>query len=161
MSNDGFFGMMKFDGKEALYRVGATQTVALVKAALVKAIQLKAGDNPQLQMLSLVLDSEIGETIIGLLLGYSLPFTPGIKEDARIQKLCEEIRVNSFATGGNALVDLVADQLKPILANALANIPAEEESVETGLRVVHSETNSEQVEEEAPVAKKRTSAAHR
>ena len=133
---------IKSDAVEAAYRVGATQTVNGVRAAMVKALQAKGGDSQQVLMLTTVLDSEVGQALISTLLGHALPHVPGIKDNRHVPKISEEMRVNGYTGAGNLIADVIMDQLKPILANALSAIPDDET---TNLRVSeHKDEHSEE-----------------
>jgi len=91
---------LKGDAKEAAYRVAGTQITNGVKLGVVKLFESKGGKSEHMVMLKEVLDSEVGDSLIALLLGYGLNYAPGLKDDPRIQKLSEEFRINGMAVAG-------------------------------------------------------------
>jgi hypothetical protein len=87
---------LKGDAKEAAYRVAGTQITNGVKLGVVKLFESKGGKSEHMVMLKEVLDSEVGDSLIALLLGYGLNYAPVFKDDPRIQKLSEEFRINGM-----------------------------------------------------------------
>jgi hypothetical protein len=146
--------MVKGDAKEAAYRVAGTQITNGVKVGVVKLFESKGGKSEHMTMLKEVLDSEVGDSLIALLLGFGLNYAPGLKDDPRIQKLSEEFRINGMAVAGNAIVGAAMESFLPVLTGALQALPAEEASKP---RIVES---SEEEEEEvvAPPARRSKSA---
>eukprot|EP00697_Spironema_sp_BW2_P001901 gnl/Spiro4/12551_TR6641_c0_g1_i1.p1 gnl/Spiro4/12551_TR6641_c0_g1~~gnl/Spiro4/12551_TR6641_c0_g1_i1.p1 ORF type:complete len:368 (-),score=-0.65 gnl/Spiro4/12551_TR6641_c0_g1_i1:707-1810(-) len=134
---------LKGDAKEAAYRVAGTQITNGVKLGVVKLFESKGGTSEHMKMLTEVLDSEVGDSLIALLLGYGLNYAPGLKEDPRIQKLSEEFRINGMAVAGNAIVGAAMESFLPVLTGALSALPVEETS-----KPRISESSEEEEEEE-------------
>lgn len=146
---------LKSDAKEAGYRVASTQIVNGVKAGLVKLFESKGAGSEKMEMLKSLLDSEMGESIVALLLGYGLNYAPGLKDDPRVQKLSEEFRVKGMEVAGNAVVGMAMESFLPVLTKALEALPEEKSQ----LRLADSSSPSssseeEQEEEEVKPAKK-------
>lgn len=140
--------MLKSDGTEAAYRVGATQITKAVKAALLKVFEAKGGDSGQMEMFKMLLDSEVGDALVSVLLGHVLPRVPGAGTDRRVEKLAVEMRTNGMAIGGNLLADMAMGSILPVLTEALKNLPEETDS---NVRVSHEEEEDD--EDAAPVKK--------
>lgn len=138
---------LRTDAREAAYRVAGTQITSGVKAALVKLISSKGGGSEQVEMLKMLLDTEMGDSIISLMLGYGLNYAPGLKDDPRVQKLSEEFRVNGMSVAGNAVIGAAMESFLPVLTNALAALPAEG----SAFRVKDADDSESEEEEEAPV----------
>lgn len=134
---------IKGDAKEAAYRVAGTQITNGVKLGVIKLFESKGGKSEHMVMLKEVLDSEVGDSLIALILGYGLNYAPGLKDDPRIQKLSVEFRVNGMAVAGNAIVGAAMESFLPVLTGALSALPAEETS-----RPRITESSEEQEEEE-------------
>ncbi len=120
--------VLKGDAKEAAYRVAGTQITNGVKLGVVKLFEKKGGSSDQMDMLRGLLDSEVGDSIIALILGYGLTYAPGLKDDPRVQKLSAEFRVNGMAVAGNAVMGAAMESILPVLSSALQALPAEETS---------------------------------
>lgn len=159
-TKDKFFDMVKKDGINAGYRVVSTQIVKGMKGAILKLLESRGTDGGKLQMFSEMLDTEIGEAVISMMLGFGMNYAPVISEDPRVQKLAEEFRTNGMATAGNAVVGVAMESFLPVIQNALKALPAvEEEKTETKARV-HApsapDTDDEEEEEEKEVVKGKT-----
>lgn len=139
---------LKDDAKEAAYRVAGTQITNGVKAALVKVFDGRGGKSEQMEMFKALLDSEVGDSLISLILGFGLNYAPKLKDDPRVQKLSEEFRINGMSVAGNAIVGAAMDTLLPVLNSALQSLPEEENS---NARITEA---SEEEEEEETAAKK-------
>lgn len=136
--------MMKADTKEAAYRVVSTQITTGAKAGLIKLFQSKGGDSAQMAILQGLLDSEMGESIIALMIGYGLNYAPGFKDKPQVIKLAEEFRVRGMTTAGNAVMEMAMGSLLPVLTTALNALPEETSNV----RVVGAHSEQEEEEEE-------------
>ena len=123
------FGMMKADSKEAAYRVAGTQITKGVKAGLVKLFETRGGKSDQIEMFKMLLDTEVGDSMIALILGYGLNYAPGIKDDPRVQKLSEEFRVQGMTVAGNMVMGMAMETFLPVLTNALSSLPEETSQV--------------------------------
>lgn len=140
--------VLKADGKEAAYRVAGTQITNGVKAGIVKLIESKGGKSDQVQMLKDLLDTEVGGSVVALILGFGLQYAPGLKDDPRIQKLSEEFRVHGMSIAGNAVITQAAESFLPVLTSALKALPEVEAS---GARLAEEEEEEE--EDVAPPVK--------
>lgn len=123
MNKPSFTETLKSNATEAAYRVGATQATKAVKTALINVMRNKGSNEGMILSLQNFLDSEFGEALIGLCLGLALQNLPHFNEDARVQKLAEEMRVGGMATAGNAVIGEAVGHLLPALSSVLESLP--------------------------------------
>ncbi len=128
-SSDGLLDILKKDFHEAKYRVAADQLTHGVKEAMLLAVKGKGGTESQLEGVSMLLDSEIGDSGISLLLGLAIMYAPMISDDPRAQKLAESFRRNGMTTAGNLVLSTAMTTLLPLVQSVLAKMPADEEQV--------------------------------
>ncbi len=128
-SGDGILEILKKDFHESKYRVAADQLTHGVKEAMLLAVKGKGGTESQLEGVSMLLDSEIGDSGISLLLGIAIMYAPMISDDPRAQKLAESFRRNGMTTAGNLVVSTAMSTLLPLVQSVLAKMPADEEQV--------------------------------
>lgn len=115
--------MMKNDMVDAGYRVAGHQMTKGVKAGLLKLFKDKGADDSKLRIVEELLDSEVGSSMIALMLGYGLAYIPNISEDPRIQKLSKEFRVGGMSTAGNMIMDTAIEYLAPAVLGAVDKLP--------------------------------------
>lgn len=121
--NKKFTTMMKNDMVDAGYRVAGHQMTKGVKAGLLKLFKDKGADDSKLRIVEELLDSEVGSSMIALMLGYGLAYIPNISEDPRIQKLSKEFRVGGMSTAGNMIMDTAIEYLAPAVLGAVDKLP--------------------------------------
>jgi hypothetical protein len=146
-----FMDMIKSDATNAAYRVAATQMTNGTKAALLKLMETKGVASEKIAVASELLDTEMGASLVALLLGFGLNYAPVISEDPRVERLAGEFRVHGMATAGNAVVGVALEHIMPVVQSAIASLPAvtEETTTTTKARVTDSlPASSEQEEEE-------------
>lgn len=119
------FDTIKKDGEKAAYRVASKQIVTGMKAAIVKSMQSKGTDDGTLALIASMLDTEIGEALIQMILGFGLPHVPKIGEDKRVVKLSEEFRVSGMSTVGNVVISEAITHFLPAITSALSALPEE------------------------------------
>ncbi len=147
-----FLQMSKSDGEKAAYRVASNQIVKGTKAALITILN-KQGGGDYTQALTDIMETEAGNAIVSLLIGYSLTYAPKISEDARFQKLSEEFRVNGMATAGNAVIGVAMEELLPVITSAMELLPPEEK-VRVAELNEHSNVNIADVDSKVKVSTK-------
>lgn len=141
--------MVKSDTKEAAYRVAGTQITNGAKAALIKLFESRGGSSEQMTVFRSLLDSEMGESIIAMMLGVGLKYAPMVKDDQRVQKLAEEFRVQGMTTAGNAVMEMAMGSILPVLTTALNSLPEETNAIRVG-------EEEEEEEKSLPAAKSAT-----
>jgi hypothetical protein len=103
-----------------------------------------------------MLDTEYGEAIISILLGLGGHYAPmDFMKDPRIQRVCDELRIQAMAGAGNKVVNELMEILMPVLLSALTNLP--EASAGTNARIATSHSSEEYVEETIPAKGKTAS----
>lgn len=157
-----FVDMIKSDATNAAYRVAGTQITNGMKAAILKLLESRGADGGKLQMISEMLDTEVGSAVVALMVGFGLNYAPVIGEDPRVQKLATEFRTHGMATAGNAVVEVAMGSFLPVIQDALKALPAiTEEKETTKSRVVENLPASSELdeEEEEETSKPKTVAA--
>lgn len=108
----------KSDGKKAAKRSTCRKLVTVSKKGIVKLLadeDMPAGKRKQLVQ---VLDSEVGELLVGAMLGTFLPLVPKFADKQFVHDLAEEFRVEALSRGIDSLVGY-AEALVPELAKVL------------------------------------------
>lgn len=118
-----FMDRFKEESTDAAYRVGATQVGKAVKAGLVLALEKKGMGNDKVSAIKDLLESEIGTAIVQVLLGYGLPYVPGVSNDPRGARLAKEFRVDGTAVAGNLVVGTAMEYLLPVIQDAMKSLP--------------------------------------
>lgn len=143
----------KSDLTEASYRVASNQMVKGTKGAILKVMEKNGQGSDRVQALSDMLDTQIGESLVGMLLGIALPHVPMLSEDARLQKLSKEFRISAMSGVGNQAVDMVMEHLLPVVTSAISSLPSATSNVRIseGTKTTKEEaTPEEEVKAEAP-----------
>jgi hypothetical protein len=129
--------MLKSDMADAGFRVASTQLTSAVKAGIMLMLKDKGMDNDKLTAFKSMLDTDVGDAVISVLLGYGLTYAPGVKDITTIDidRLAKEFRVNGMATGGNLVVGAAMEYILPAITNTLKNLPALPEKTAAKKRV--------------------------
>lgn len=124
---------IKSDAYEAAYIVAGTQITNAVKAAVMKMVEGQLRNqygkkqskiNQGLEGFKAFLDTPFGNAVIQSALGYALEITPKLKDDVRVQKLAQGMRVQGFVVAGNAAVDALMVYVGPAVMGALSSLPS-------------------------------------
>lgn len=116
-----FKEMVLSDAEKAAYRVGARNTVKLGQTAITKALEAQGGDKAA--ALGAMLHTEVGASVVSGVMGALLTSLPQFQNDARVQKLAEELRVNGMATLGNTVVDQLTEMVAPAMSAMIQSLP--------------------------------------
>jgi hypothetical protein len=128
MSDNKIVEMLKNDMTDAAYRVASTQMTNGVRKGLVALLKDKGMDGDKLSVVTELLDSEAGASLIHLLFGFGLTYVPHYQNDPRVTRLAEEFRIAGMTTAGNAVIGTAMEYLLPALQDALKALPAVEET---------------------------------
>lgn len=120
-----FMEMVKGDGTDAAYRVGAKQMTKAVKVAASNMLKSRGMKKSQINAIGEFMETEFGEALISMALGTGLNYVPGISADPRAQKLAKEFRVEGMATAGNLVTTAAMDYLLPAMAGVIQQLPEE------------------------------------
>ena len=157
MSKPSFTEIMKSNAASAAYRVAATQSVNVIKSAILTVMRNKGADGGSVQAFSAFLDTEYGSAMIGFAVGSGLRYIPQLGDDPRIVRLAEELSIGGMATFGNAVVGEAMQHVLPALTEILKSLPKEEEA--SNVRIIESASTKkleEALEEEETEAKEET-----
>lgn len=135
-----FLDMVKTDAKDAGYRIAATQISKGARSAILTLLEKQGGSSDGLKALGEMLDTEYGAAIISMAIGLGGTYLPvEAMKDARVQRVCEELRVNAMAGAGNKVVNELMEILMPVLMGALANLPEEKVAARIATSSSHQE----------------------
>ncbi len=121
-ANSTFWGMTKSDASKASYRIASKQITKGAKALILSLVK-KQNQNANMKLISDFLDSEYGSSIISMLIGYGLTYTPAIQNNIKAEKLAKEFRVNGMATAGNAAFQSIIENILPVINDAMKTLP--------------------------------------
>ncbi|HUU88140.1 MAG TPA: hypothetical protein VMX17_10360, partial [Candidatus Glassbacteria bacterium] len=131
--------LLKKDGKDAQYRLVRSQLLNGAKALVLAIVSKDQETNPYMESVAQVMDTKAGEAFLSSLVGMGLTFAPGeFMQDARIQLLAEEFRVNGLHKAEDAIMSSIMSALTPTIMQTISN----------------SLESLPDVEEEAPLLKK-------
>lgn len=156
----------KVDSVSAGYRAGGRKLTEFAQKGLIALMKSTGAKRKDINAMLLVAETTIGRALIGQLLGQGLTRFPGLQDNPKIQRLAEELRIESIANGMEMTFDALVSKLAPRLLGPLEQIMSElpdpEVKVESKdkkqVRVVplHQEEQHEEEEEETQhVAAKR------
>ncbi len=143
-----FISQTKSDATKAAYRIASNQITKGAKAVILSMIQ-KQNQNANINLVSKFLDTEYGNAIMSMLLGYGLTYIPQMQNNKTAQTLATEFRVNGMATAGNAIFQQVVEQLVPIINDAMKTLPDTVAEISKQDEVVEQEIevdNEEQIQ---------------
>ena len=119
----GILNNLKNDASDASYRIAADKMSKGIKKAIVKALKDKNIDENRVKEISSVLETEVGDALVSLILGYGLTSIPNLKNDKRAVKLSKKFRENGMFVGGNYVMDILFQYFLVPANNILENIP--------------------------------------
>jgi len=102
----------KSEFTSAGYRVAANQVSKAVKRSILLLMQNKGMEDSKLKHLEDVLESEIGNALISVSIGYILSMDK-FKDNDRTNKIAKEFRVEGMTTAGDVIVDSVVNYILP------------------------------------------------
>jgi hypothetical protein len=121
---------LKQDVKDAGTRVASRQITSTLKGALVGVMKSNGMRRPQVKAFSEFLETDMGESVINLMLGWGLTYAPMISNDSRVQALAEEMRVDGMSIAGNVIVDSIMENVLPTLMSNIEMLDAPKARVE-------------------------------
>lgn len=141
--------MLKSNFDDAKYRVAGTQLTKIVKGGILQAMQKKGHDNGHVAAIAAFLDTEFGDALVAGLLGFGLNYVPKFGEDPRVMRLADELRTNSMAVAGNAIIGEAVEHILPAITQVLNQLPSTNNSAvveTTNLRVEAPQKTSQLAE---------------
>ncbi len=135
----------KSDAGDAGYRIAAKQISKGTKAAIITLMKAKGAKRTWIKAASEMMDTEGGLAVVSVVLGWSLKFVPGLKDDPRAVALAKEFRVEGMAHGGNLLADQAMEYFLPLIMQ-IKNLP---EPPKVRIEVESEDTEEVEVEAQA------------
>lgn len=130
-------------GEKAAYRTAGRKITKEASKALLKVIKSKGTEEGVIKVMSSVLDSELGEALIGGALGIALLNIPKINKDIRVQRIAEEFQIESSSVVIDLLIGELLGFITPILETTIKSLPEES----SNLRVISCLDNNSEEEE--------------
>lgn len=112
-NNMSIVDQFKTDSVSAAYRVGGRKLTAVAQKGLLAVMKSQGMKRKELNAMVTVAETEFGRAAIGQILGQALIRVPGLKEDKRVQRLAEELRVESIANGMEFTLDSLVGNFLP------------------------------------------------
>jgi hypothetical protein len=136
--------IMKDRFEKAAYRSASRQMVNGISKAIVLAAEKKGMDSFTTAAVGNFFETELGEALIGAILGVGIPYIPKINKDKRALKLAEEFQIESISTVTDTVLDEVFTYVLPVMKEVLNNLPAhvEEENEEEESVVSYSSSTA-------------------
>lgn len=131
MNNKNVSELMKRSATAGGYGAVAMQATKRTKGALIKILEKKGADHATMMVVSSLLDTEGGTTLVHLMLGMCCIYAPipGLKDNEHVQKLGEHFVTKGFETGMSSGMDLLAEVIGPAIAEAFGAL--QQQRVET------------------------------
>jgi hypothetical protein len=131
--------MVMGDVTNASYRVAAHTVTKAVRATLVGAIKATGSESGLADIAKEVLSTDEGKAIVGLACGYAGTYLPGpLGDNPHMQKISEELRVESMVEGANLTLERIGEEIMPELVDMISKLPLGQEIVKKA-RVAHHE----------------------
>lgn len=123
--------IVKSDGEKATMRVAGKKLSNGANALITKGI--KAAIDPKHgESVDAIMASPIGTMFTRLAMGWTLTYAPSkYAQNARLQQLAEEFRVQGTADGMEMIADTVLVHVEPLLKDALSLLDGEQEQTNT------------------------------
>lgn len=118
------------NGEKAVYRTAARTLVSNVKKAIIKMMEDKDVDQGTRSTVSKLLQSEIGDSLIGAVIGVGLPHVPIISEDVRVQRISQEFQVEALSVAMDSVISTITDLIIPVIGDAIKSLPEVKEEEE-------------------------------
>lgn len=133
---------------EAGYRIAAKKIGKGARDLIIAIFKAYDLSNRQIKFLMSMLDTPYGQSFVSMALGNLLQnLKPG---DHRLEKICEELRIEGMALTAETLMADIWSVLTPIAFGALANLPAVAQSEQFRVTVeeaTESSNDEEEIEE--------------
>jgi hypothetical protein len=130
--------------EKAAYRSASRQMINGISKVIVKIAEQKGMDSFTTQAVGKFFDTELGEALIGAIIGVGIPYIPKINKDKRALKLAEEFQIESMATVTDTVLNEIFTYILPVVSEVLNTLPirveneSEEEEIINSERVKHA-----------------------
>jgi len=118
------------DVKNGSYRFGQRRALSAAKHGLLAALNKDPSIAEHTAAFAKVLDSEVGTSILSYSMGLALTYTPKISENTHVAAIAKEFRIDGMHKVGHEVADQVKKYVLPILQQATAMFPKQEEEKE-------------------------------
>lgn len=127
-----FVEIVKSDAQEAAYRTAAKKGVRMLRAAILKVAKSKGVETKEINYLRKAFESELGESILSMALGYILTYAPlpgNVKNNRHFSKIVGELRINGLQIGMDVLLTEAMEYVGPALDEIRSLLPDSEEEI--------------------------------
>lgn len=135
-SNNSPIDMIKNDAQEAAYRTAAKKGVRALRAAILKIAKSKGADRKEVNYLKKAFESDFGEAVLSMALGYMLTYAPlpdTVKTNKHFSKIVFELRVGGIQVGMDAILEEAMNYVGPVLDEIKNLLPEAAEDIEAAI----------------------------
>jgi hypothetical protein len=133
--------------EKATYRSAGRNITKGIAKGIIAMLKDKGTNEGTLTIISAFFETEFGESLIGMLLGITIPQIPMINEDERALILAEEFQVESTSRVMDVIISEVAVYIMPVISGVIEKIPSKK------VRVLKEDNEIEDKEEKNIVTK--------
>ena len=155
MANEdgGVVATFKKDSVAAGYRVAGRKLSKVAQQGLVLLFKSQGMKSKEIKSLMNLAETDMGRAGIAHLIGQALPRIPGLKDNPRVLRLAEELRVESMSDGMEMTLDGLlgglSAQFLPQIQAIISELPAEETVAPPVKQRIEAKGDNKAAEEEA------------
>lgn len=116
------FETLKEDAEDAGVRVVCRKSVRATKKGALKLLKSRGADVAVVETFARFLDSEDGETIVGMCLGSAIPVIPQLSDNPMALRAAKEFRTEAISRGMESLLDSLTAFIVPALSEVFTDV---------------------------------------
>ena len=130
----GLVNLVKSDAQEAAYRTAAKKGVRALRAAMLRVAKDKGADRKEVNYLRKAFESDLGEAVLSMALGYMLTYAPlpeTIKNNKHFGRIIGELRIGGIQIGMDTILSEAMGYIGPVLDEIKNLLPEDGEEITT------------------------------
>ena len=143
MSKPSFTQTFQSDLVSSSYRTAAHHISKSSRQLLLSVLREHGFKKKQLRAVTDLLETEYGQALVSLGIGWGLTHFPHLGEDERVQRLAEEFRVSGMSSGMNVAVGSLMEKFLPVVTGVMGQLQAPGER----LRIAENKEEEDEDEE--------------
>jgi len=143
MTKPSFTQTFQSDLVSASYRTAAHHISKSSRQLLLSVLREHGFKKKQLRAVTDLLETEYGQALVSLGIGWGLTHFPHLGEDERVQRLAEEFRVSGMSSGMNVAVGSLMEKFLPVVTGVMGQLQAPGER----LRIAENKEEEDEDEE--------------
>ena len=131
-----FVEMIKSDAAEAAYRTAAKKGVRALRAAMLRVAKDKGADRKEVNYLRKAFESDLGEAVLSMALGYMLTYAPlpeAVKNNKHFGRIVGELRIGGIQIGMDTILTEAMGYIGPVLDEIKNLLPEDNEEITIAL----------------------------